>query len=151
MKFTTREDIEAPIDRVWAAVTDFESFERQALRRGAEVQRLDGQAELATGAAWTIRFPFRGRDRSLDAELITLDQPQMLIIASKSGGLNGGIKAELVELSKNRTRLALEIEMKPQSIGARVLLQTLRLRKAALTQNFKSRVAQFARRLSQTG
>ena len=41
MKLSTREDIEAPIGTVFDAVTDFDGFERQLLRRGVDVTRDD--------------------------------------------------------------------------------------------------------------
>ena len=34
MNLTTREDIDAPIAKVYEAVTDFERFERRLMRRG---------------------------------------------------------------------------------------------------------------------
>ena len=37
MKFSSREDLDAPIDYVWQQVTDFVAFERQAMRRGADL------------------------------------------------------------------------------------------------------------------
>ncbi len=35
MKFSTRKDIDAPIDHVFASVSDFQVYERAAMRRGA--------------------------------------------------------------------------------------------------------------------
>ena len=55
MKFSTREDIEAPIEHVWAQISNFDAFERQALRRGAEIARSDSQG--APGLTW--RAPLR--------------------------------------------------------------------------------------------
>ena len=41
MKLASKKDVEAPIAQVWAALTDFETWERAAMRRGVEVARTD--------------------------------------------------------------------------------------------------------------
>ena len=40
MKFSTKEDIDAPIDAVFDMLCEFDQFERAAMRRGAEVLSL---------------------------------------------------------------------------------------------------------------
>ena len=87
MKFSTREDIEAPIDYVYSRVADFNSFERQALRRGADVQRLDASSVIQQGAAWDIAFKFRGKDRKMKAAIANLDQPTLLRIETTANGI----------------------------------------------------------------
>ena len=55
MKFSTREDIEAPIAYVFDRVADFPAYERRALRQGAEVScRTDGAAQV--GTVWDVEF-----------------------------------------------------------------------------------------------
>ncbi len=78
MKFTTREDIEAPIEHVFAAVTDFDGFERQALRRGAEVTRKDTMGKPGVGSEWNLKFTFRGKRREVDARIAKFDMPNGL-------------------------------------------------------------------------
>ena len=60
MKFSTKEDIEAPLDHVFARLTDFDGLERSALRRGAEVTRVDTQAKAAGGSIWDATFDTTG-------------------------------------------------------------------------------------------
>ena len=144
MKFSTREDIEAPIEAVFAAVSNFEAFERSAMRRGVRVQR--GQRMVGTDPrqTWDIAFPFRGKERSLAAELAEFTAPARLKLQSVSGGLNGDLLIDLVALSRSRTRLGVQIDLRPRTLSARLMLQSLKLAKPKLTRRFRLRVANFA-------
>ena len=149
MKFSSKEDIEAPIDAVFEMVSDFEKFERGARKRGLKVRRTDGMESVATGMTWNAVFDFRGRNREIDLTLSRLDPPTHLSVAGRSQGVTSVFDLELLALSRQRTRLAVELEMKPQTIAARVLIQSLRLAKARLTKRFKLRVAEYARHLEE--
>lgn len=144
MKFSTREDIEAPIDYVFARVTDFSGIERQALRRGADIQRLDAAPLPVVGSAWQVAFKFRGKDRKMKAEIVKMDAPTLLRIDTTASGISGETTVELVALSRNRTRISATIELNPQSLSSRLLLQSFKLAKNNLTRKFKARVSDFA-------
>ncbi|WP_420857272.1 SRPBCC family protein [Marivivens marinus] len=144
MKLSTREDIEAPIDYVFARTTDFASFERSALRRGVEVHRLDDGAKVGRGASWRVEFIFRGKPRNAEAVIADFDPPNGFAAKFESGGLQGQTLIELVPLSPARTRLTLSVEMTPKTLAARLLIQSLKLAKTNLQRKFKTRVADFA-------
>lgn len=144
MKFSTREDIEAPIEHVYAEVTDFATYERQAMRRGSDVRRRNPQTPVGVGTIWDIAFSFRGRDRKMTAEVTRLEPPQTLRVDMVSSGIDAVTMIELVALSPKRTRLAVSIEMSAKSLSARLLLQSLKLAKSNLTNRFKKRVGIFA-------
>ncbi len=143
MRFNAREDIEAPIDVVFARVTEFEQFERQALRRGATVKRLN-TGEVTPGAAWDIAFTYRGKERRLHATLVQMDAPNFLQVDSKSSGIHGETTVELVPLSPRQTRLALSINLSAKTIPSRLVLQSLKLARGTLVQRLKRRVGSFA-------
>jgi len=143
MKFNAREDIEAPIDVVFARLTDFDQFERQALRRGASVRRTSN-GPVETGSGWDIAFTFRGKERRMRAELAELDQPNFLQVAFQSSGIVGETKVDLVPLSPRRTRLSVSIDLSAKTLSSRLLLQSLKLARGTLAQRFKKRVASFA-------
>lgn len=145
MKFSTREDINAPIDRVFQALTDFEGFERSAMRRGADVQRTDRLAAPGVGMTWDVGFRMRGRQRHLALEMGRFDVPNEMIIVAKSTGLNGMFAIELMALSRHRTRMTVGLELSPVNLSARLLVQSLKLAKASLTKRFKLRVAEYVR------
>ena len=145
MIFETKEDIEAPMDHVFGVISDFGRFERQALRRGAEVRRLDQLSVPGVGMVWDIVFQMRGKQRDIKVELIEFDRPNRLVLESKSPGLAGDMVAELVALSRGRTRLSLKVELKPQTLSARLLVQSLKLAKGNLNKRFMVRVAEFAK------
>ncbi|MFD0981790.1 MULTISPECIES: SRPBCC family protein [Tropicimonas] len=149
MKLSTQEEIDAPIERIWAAVTNAGDYERQVRRKGVEVTRHSEGADLGVGTTWTAKFDFRGLQRELHTEISTFDAPNLLVLDSVVGGVDAVAQVELTELPGNRTRLAASVDMKPTSIPGRVLIQTLRLAKTTLTNRFQRRVRRFAREMEQ--
>lgn len=143
MKFSTKEDIDAPIDAVFDMLCDFEMFERAAMRRGAEVQRTDTKIASGVGMGWRGTFNMRGKRREVDIEMTTFDKPNEMIFACSSQGLLTLLTTELVALSKNRTRIMMSVDVKPLNLSARLLVQSLKLAKTSLTKKYKLRAADF--------
>lgn len=144
MIFTAREDIEAPIDVAFDMLCDFESFERSAVRRGAEVQRADDLSVPGIGMIWNAVFQLRGKRRDVRIEMVTFDRPNEIVLETTSPGLLGQMAFELTALSRSRTRIAVKLEIKPLNLSARLLMQSLKLGKARLTRKFKERVSEYA-------
>ncbi|MDG1129042.1 SRPBCC family protein [Seohaeicola saemankumensis] len=147
MKFSSKEDIEAPIEQVFALVSDFETLERAALRRGAEVQRTDNMRKPGIGMSWSASFMARGRQRQLEIRMTEYDPPNNMRFHSVAQGLETDMKVEMLALSRGRTRLSVELELKPRSISARLLVQSLKLARTNLNKKFHLRMADYARDL----
>lgn len=144
MEFTSREDIEAPIEQVFAVLSDFEGYERQGLRRGAEIRRTDSSREPGVGMAWDVKFRFRDKDREMKIGVSSFDRPNDIAVTLDSSGIDGGLKIELVALSRNRTRMNAVADMQPQTLAARLLIQSLKLARGNLKKRFHNRIADFA-------
>lgn len=142
MKFSTREDINAPIEQVFEMLSDFHVYERNALRRGADVQRIDRLTEPGVGMKWKAAFVMRGKLRKVEITLSEFDQPKRMIFWSASTGLSGQFSMDLVAMSRTRTRVSVALELKPQNLSARLMIQSLRLAKSSLNKRFKQRVAE---------
>lgn len=149
MKFSTSEDIEAPMEHVFAQVSDFSGFERRALRQGADVRRL-GDGPVAAGSAWDVAFKLRGRDRQMRATLAKIEVPEVYQIDAQSEGMSAVTIVELVALSPRRTRLNVSLDLRPRSLTARVLLQSMKLAKTKLNKRFKARVLEYAEEIEES-
>ena len=148
MKFSSREDIEAPIETVYESVTDFDRFERQLLRRGVDVTRDDSTPATQVGAKWQAQFVWRGRSHLVDAEMVTVDPDTGFSIESRSGGVVCMGIIDLVALSKTRTRLFASIDLRPTTLSSRLFIQSMKLAKGSLNRKFKSGVAELAARIT---
>jgi hypothetical protein len=145
MKLSAREDIEAPIDHVFDRVGDFALLERSAMRRGVEVVRnvVEGKT------TWALAFTFRGGARNALVTLEKVESPSLLVASFSSGGLAGQTIVELIALSRNRTRLRIAVEFVPQTLSARLMVQSLRLAKMTIMRRFKTRVAGIAEEIEE--
>ncbi|MEL6169633.1 MAG: SRPBCC family protein [Pseudomonadota bacterium] len=143
MKLSTRQDVAAPIDTVFARVTDFQRFERQAMRRGISVTRADPPAG-APGPAWAADVTYRGRKRALDVFIETVEPTERCTALTLTSGVECRLEARLIALSPAETRMMVSIDMRPRTMAGRMFLQTLKLAKSTLAKRFEDRVAAFA-------
>ncbi|MEP4197141.1 MAG: SRPBCC family protein [Aliishimia sp.] len=145
MKFSAKEDIDAPIQNVFEMLSDFETFERSAMRRGAEVQRTSDHVEPGVGITWDVAFVMRGRRRQMALQMVEYEAPTRMKIEAISPSLASNFVLELVALSRGRTRIAVELDLKPKNLSARLLVQSLKMAKTTLTKRFKLRVAEYSK------
>jgi hypothetical protein len=145
MKLSTRDDIEAPLDFVFAELSDFEGWETAALRRGADVVRADARRGSGVGMGWKVQFVYRGKPRAMTIHLTDLAAPTRLAFQGEATTVEGGMTIELVELSARRTRVVVGTEVKPRTLAARLVLQSLKLAKGKVQKKFDTRVAQLCR------
>ncbi|MCE8006051.1 SRPBCC family protein [Aestuariivita sp.] len=145
MKLSTKEDVEAPIATVFGMLSDFEMFERSAIRRGAEVHRVGEHEAPEVGLAWEASFSMRGKERSARVELTQYTPPSDMVFESRSSGLITLLEIELMPLSPRRTRVAVSAQFKPSTLPARLFVQSMKLAKSNLSKRFKLRVADYAK------
>lgn len=149
MKFTAKRDVEASVDQVWMALTDFNSWERAAMRRGSDVMRTDSLVDPVVGATWLVRFLYRGKERKLEIRLKELVANTRLGFFGQSHALEGELQIELMEMSARRSRFVISTDIRPRTLGARLFLQSLRLARAKLDRRFEARANQFASEIEQ--
>jgi hypothetical protein len=149
MQFAAKEDIEAPIDSVFAMLSEYESFERSAIRRGVEVTRIGEHDGIEVGMGWNTRFVMRGSQRNLKLVLQQYEPPSLMRFEATGASIAASMLVDLLSLSQKRTRIGLVLELKPQTIPARLMVQSLRLARANLTRRYKLRVAEYARGLEE--
>jgi uncharacterized protein YndB with AHSA1/START domain len=144
MKFNIQQDIEAPIDFVFAQMTDFKSMERSAMRRGAEVQRVDAINGVGPGMAWDASFMLRGKQREVQIEISEFVAPDRLVVASRSPSMGGSMVVELMALSRNRTRVNSNVQLNPKNLTAKLLVQSMKLARKNLNKRLSDRMETYA-------
>lgn len=145
MQFETKEDIDSPIEEIFAAITDFEMFERSAIRRGVEVARKGDAAAGLENLSWDVGFLFRGTKREMSLTVDRSDPPNAIDLKAKGNGMSGEMHVELLALSPRRTRMIVRFNLTPKTLAARLLVQSLKLARNKIDRRFRLRVAEFAR------
>lgn len=144
MKLTTKQDIDAPAEFVFAQISDFESWERAAMRRGIEVDRTDKLAQPGVGMSWLAKFRYRGRDRKLTLKVDHLDTDGHVRFALGSTQSDGLLGVELVSMAAKRTRAFVTIDVLPKTFTAKLFVQSLKLAKSRVDKKLVQRAGLFA-------
>jgi carbon monoxide dehydrogenase subunit G len=147
MKLVSRHDIEAPVDFVFQALSDFDYWERVAMRRGAEVVRADRPklgGRPGTDPVWQVRFTLRGKDRKITLRVVEVTAPARLAFDGAGQMFDGQGAVDLIALGGKRTRLTMASDIKPKTIAARLIIQSLKLARRRVQARLDKRVGALA-------
>ena len=147
MKLTAKTDLEVPAAYVFATLVDHASWEREAVRNGAEVDRPEGTPPTGPGAAWRIRGHFKGKARKVTARITDLTPGQRLSMSLDSPSIDGVVQIEVMVLSPRRSRLRTDLEIKPKTLAARLFVNTMRLAKGRVQARFENGLTQLGARI----
>ena len=147
MKLIAKTDLEAPVDFVYAQLADHVAWEREALRRGADIERPADMEHSGVGAGWRIQVPFRGKVRKVLLKIEQMDPDRSLVFSFDGQSVQGDALLEVQVLSARRSRLRVTLDAKPKTLAARLFINTLRLAKGRVQARFDKRLAQLAARI----
>ncbi len=145
MKFRNDVDVSVPIELVFKEASDFTAIEKLAIRRGLDIQRLDTLSTTGPGMVWDVAFEFRGKQREMDVELTQFDAPDEMKLVSRSSAFKGTMVLEFLALSRTQTRVSVELEMKPQNLTARLMMQSIKIMRSNLMKKLRKRMNEWAR------
>ncbi|AGT09256.1 SRPBCC family protein [Paracoccus aminophilus] len=142
MKFSTRQDTDLASEQLFDFLADFDRLERLMTRRGVVVRRIDPRSEPGVGRGWELSFDWRGKRRNMRLDVVRFDRPELIAIEGQSELFEISIDMAIVALTPTKSRLNMQIDVRPRSMRARLLLQTAKLGKGQLDRKFDLRIAE---------
>lgn len=151
MQFSSRTDIAASADFVFATLSDFEDWEGLARSKGARITRQDpaGRMQAGEGSRWEGSFVFKGKTRNAEMLLRELCAGERIMVQCEGRSIGGDLLVEVTPINATRSRLSLQCELRPASFGARLFVQSLRLAKGRVQAKLNKRLAEYGRQLEE--
>jgi uncharacterized protein YndB with AHSA1/START domain len=149
MKLTAKTDLEVPASAVFAILSDHPSWEREAIRNGVDVERPAGTPSTGVGAEWRIRGHFRGKPRKVQVKIEEMTQNQRIALGLESPSIEGTTRLEIMVLSPRRSRVRVDLEVKPKTLAARLFINTMRLAKGRVQARFEKGLGRLGARIKE--
>lgn len=147
MKLKISQDAEAGADTVYAGLMDMPRYEAALHDRGIELKRRGGWGVPEIGAGWTGRADIRGKIRQIEAEITAMEPGRGVSVAARIGGLRMEHVVTLVPLGQAVTRVNLVTDLRPDTLTARLLVQSLKLARARVLDGMQARLNTELRRI----
>lgn len=141
MQLDTRHDVDMPAEALFDGIADFDRLERLLIRRGAKVRRVAPAA--GSPMAWDLQFNWRGRLRDMRLAVTRYDRPSTIHMQGVSDAFSVALTADVVALSRTRSRLIVNVDVEPRTLKARLIVQTAKLTRTNLNRKFSDRVADY--------
>ena len=95
MKLTSKTDLDVPVSFVYATLADHAAWEREAVQRGATVERPPGSPASGIGATWRVRMRYRGKERKVLLRLTQVAINEMMAYSLDSPSIEGTAQFEV--------------------------------------------------------
>ncbi|MGY9050125.1 MAG: SRPBCC family protein, partial [Rhodobacterales bacterium] len=99
VNFTAQEDIKAPLDQVFAELSDFEAILAAVTQQGGEVQRTDDGDATGVGSRWSSAFELNDKMREITVTLTEYVPPNAMAFVAVSAGIELQARVDLVALT----------------------------------------------------
>lgn len=142
MRFVTEEVIGRSLVHVYASLADFEGHEAALAARGIRPRRIPGTE--GPEPAWAAEVPFRGKLRRIEVAVTRMTPGIALNYRASAGQLVSDLQFSLDALAPERTGLTVTLEVRPEGLSGRMLLQSLKLVRPTLVRRFRKRVRDYA-------
>ena len=139
LELSAREDVQIPVDELFARASRFGKFAQQARRNGAKVRKLE-PGEADSGPSWEVHYPFGGTQRRFTLELVERRAPQCLRFAIHSRSIEGEFTVHLHALDAARSAVEARLAVSPRSAKARIVLHSMRLTRGRMERRFAERL-----------
>ena len=147
MKLKVSDDAERPVDQVFASLTDYAVIEADLRAAGFTIRRISDWTVLKPGVAWTGRGEVRGKVRSVEAKVSAIEPGRMVEIEAKVGGMRMAHETRLVPLGERVTRINITVDLRPDTLSTRLLIQSLKLARGRVLDRMQRRLAADIRRI----
>ncbi|WP_339113662.1 SRPBCC family protein [Thioclava sp. GXIMD2076] len=137
-----------PVEFVFDELSRFDAIEEVARERGVKLHRTDQLEGAGKGASWEIAFRLRGKMRKLTAEVTRFERPEAVGLSGESSSFLIETVILLTALSRTRTRLQVGLDIRPRTLGARLMLQSAKLGRSSLDRKFADRISKQAKEIS---
>jgi len=147
MQFKHVQEINAPIDYVFARMTDFTGFEQRSGRGEFSFSRV-GRSPVQIGTKWNVCIPVRGRKRKFPAELSEYVAPSVVSYRSKSRTYNAVLSISFTPLSASICNMEMQIVAQSRSFATGMIFNTLRLARKRINKSVRDRMQVIADKIA---
>ena len=147
MKFSAQEEIDAPAAEVFARISDADRFEERVRERGGKIARSPAEG-FGIGTTWDALVAIRGKSRKLTMKMVDMTPGERMSFEGGTSGMDLNVILDTTALTPKRTRMRLQVEAKPKTLAARLLIQSAKLAKGRIDRRFKDRFSDFAKAMA---
>ncbi|WP_375258545.1 SRPBCC family protein [Citreimonas sp.] len=143
MQLTATQDIEAPRQQVFDLLSDVDAHLARLTARGVDVAHVSPPGAGAL-RAWRGTFDLRDKPREAVVRLTALEPPARMVFEWESGGLHGRTELNLEAPTEATTQATMDTTLLPQTLSARLLVQSLKLGRGKIENRIGERMAEAA-------